>query len=133
MAYTKEQQTKDVILLDYTIGSLSGRVEGEKQDFCISHIDDYIRIARFWGHAKLGKEENILKFKLMLTDLCCNEKVPGFKVEAYDKLLRDTRRLVKQMIFRRKKAPETCLRPESHIPKCYCGNMAAAMVKREVL
>jgi len=124
--YTKEQQQLDKQMIDATIGALGARTIGEKKQLCENFLGDYIRVSRFWAEKRCYNPRKQMETLNMFIDLARTPQISAFKLEEYEKLLKETRRMILAKIFFRKKAVEQCSEPENHREGCVC----LAMKKR---
>ena len=133
-AYTIEQQREDLAVVQHTKDLLGARTIGERQNECEDMLQDYIRIARYWAHPKLGDARTQLECYRMFLDLAENQKISPFMLEPYERLLKQTKKLIQMKIFRRKRKPEeTCEQPDVHIQKCFCARMHAAQLVERIV
>jgi hypothetical protein len=125
--YTVEQQRLDKATLDKTIGMLSARIIGERQEECEENVLDYIRMARMWVNKPFLNHPMQVETAKMFQEIAYAPRINAWQAKAYETLLKQTRRMVSASIFRRKhKDEETCDSPLEHIQKCYCAHLAEA-------
>lgn len=120
MDYSREQQIVDLAVLDQTIAALSARRVGEKQAQLRRLVSDYLRIHSYFEsrptfHAELGQ---------LFHSLAMDQRISGIELLAANSTLETTRKLVKNLLFRRRRTLKTCLAPKLHKQKCYCANYA---------
>jgi len=127
MAYSVEQQKLDKATLDRTIGMLSARIIGERQEECEENVIDYIRIARLWVNKPFLNHAMQVETAKMFQEIAYAPRISAWQAKAYETLLKQTRRMIGASIFRRKgKQLETCLNPDEHVQKCYCAHLLEA-------
>lgn len=126
--YTKAQQVEDIAIIDRTSALLSARIAGERQSESESMLPDYVRIARYFAveddtHRSVSKQISVAR---MFREFVEQPKISAFKVNEYQNLLKEVRRIVRAKLVRRKPKHKACFQPDIHIQPCYCANLAAA-------
>lgn len=128
MIYTVEQQRQDKLTLDRTIGMLSARIIGERQEECEENVLDYIRIARMWVNKPFLNHAMQVETAKMFQEIAYAPRINAWRAKAYETLLKQTRRMISGSIFRRKgKAQVACLQPDSHSQPCFCKHRLEAL------
>jgi len=125
--YTIEQQKQDKLTLDRTIGMLSARIIGERQEECEENVLDYIRMARMWVNKPFLNHAMQVETAKMFQEIAYAPRISAWQAKAYEILLKQTRRMVSASIFRRKgKALVACSQPDIHYQPCYCLHLLEA-------
>jgi hypothetical protein len=128
MSYSVEQQRLDKATLDRTIGMLSARIIGERQEECEENVLDYIRMARMWSNKPFLNHSMQVETARMFQEIAYAPRITAWQAKAYENLLRLTRRMIGASIFRRKgKAQIACLQPDSHSQPCFCKHRLEAL------
>ena len=122
-AYTIEQQKLDLAILDETKMALSARLIGEKQALLESYVVDYVRIARMWANKPHLNPGMVKQSARMFKELAYAPRISAWQLAEYGPLLTQTRKMIRDSLFRRKKKSQTCAEPEIHPQKCYCLNL----------
>lgn len=132
MAYDKVQQKLDIAIVDATIAALGARLIGEKLDICEGYLTDYIRISRFWAAPRLIEQKKQMPVLHMFIDLARSPRISAFSLSGYEKLLKETRKMIQaKLFFRRRQATDNCSSPEVHdVPNgCFCKKFAERKAK----
>lgn len=127
--YSIEQQRLDKATLDRTIGMLSARIIGERQEECEENVLDYIRMARMWVNKPFLNHPMQVETAKMFQEIAYAPRISAWQAKAYENLLRQTRRMIGASIFRRKgKVQVACSQPDVHQQPCYCINLKEAQL-----
>lgn len=134
MAYDKHQQKLDIAIVDATISALGARIIGEKLDVCEGYLNDYVRISRFWAAPSLVEYNKQMPVLHMFIDLARSAKISAFALPGYEKLLKETRKMIQAKIFFRRKqvdATDNCDSPDVHdvVNGCFCKKWAERKAK----
>jgi len=119
MSYSKEEHEIDKAVIDCTRGMLSARIIGERFDECDGMLPNYVEITE-----RLEKDLNLMSTASKMFQNLVQPKCDPFKVEAYDKLLRQIKTRLGLLRLRRRKKAQTCLQVELHSQPCFCANYA---------
>lgn len=130
--YDREQQRLDVEIMNNTISALGARTIGEKLDICEGYLGDYIRISRFWAEKRFSNPQKQMATLHMFIDLARSPKTSAFTLVAYEKLCKETKKMIQAKIFRRRQKPDTCEQPDVHKQTCFCGNMHRGVIANRV-
>lgn len=132
MAYDKEQQKLDIAIVDATIAALGARLIGEKLDICEGYLADYIRISRFWAAPRFIEQKKQMPVLHMFIDLTRSPRISAFSLSSYEKLLKETRKMIQaKLFFRRRQTADNCSSPEVHdVPNgCFCKKFVERKAK----
>ena len=132
MAYLVEQQRLDKATLDRTIGMLSARIIGERQEECEENVLDYIRMARMWVNKPFLNHPMQVETAKMFQEIAYAPRISAWQAKAYETLLKQTRRMVSSSIFRRKgKKAIACAKPDEHYQPCMCLHLQNAVLEAQ--
>lgn len=121
-AYDRETQIEDLAAIDAAQAILSAKVAGEQPNVLKPQMDVFARIAGYY----LPNHGQVKRVARCFWSITTHNKISGLECNTFATLLPEVRRMVRAKLICRKKVTKTCLQPDIHVQKCYCGHLVNA-------